>query len=469
LPWKTTDGGAHWQVAGTGMIDDSDVMSLRVDSTNPSRIYLSACSGIYRSDNRGGAWLKLQGIPYGSRRTQAIVQDRDNPDKLYAATTQGLWLTRDAGENWKRATPADWVISDVLVLPSAAGSKPKVVMGTEGQGILVSEDGGESFSMSNTGFRHVVGRQLVSDPRKTGHLLLLSEQGGTQLQESSDSGDTWHLVPAVIEGARGKTEKLDFESVKQIYGTGRGWLVQMNGGQLFLFDEDAGRWRERRLMWKWAPVVEQNSSNHKAAAVAATRAPVRGNVLAVSQQSVFIANSSGVARCGVEGDCQRLAAFARSRTIQGLFVSIDENQVLALQENKLGVSPDRGRTIFWRDLPARGGTARWIEIANGGAVMFLGTDNGLYRSRDTGGTWALLEHGLPAIRMHGWLEAGGRYYVVTNQGGIYVSRDNGDSWVRLNREAESNGFAGLVELSEGRIAAGSVPEGVLAFGLAAAQ
>ncbi len=58
LPWKTTDGGKTWKSVATGLIDDSDIMSLRVDATNPSRVYLSACSGIYRSENQGGAHPK---------------------------------------------------------------------------------------------------------------------------------------------------------------------------------------------------------------------------------------------------------------------------------------------------------------------------------------------------------------------------------------------------------------------------
>src|SRR5687768_10743607 len=35
LPWKTTDGGRMWQPVNTGMIDDSDVMTLTVDRFNP--------------------------------------------------------------------------------------------------------------------------------------------------------------------------------------------------------------------------------------------------------------------------------------------------------------------------------------------------------------------------------------------------------------------------------------------------
>ena len=50
LPWKTIDGGKHWEPIHAGMIDDSDVLSMIVDEKQPQRIYASACSGIYRTD-----------------------------------------------------------------------------------------------------------------------------------------------------------------------------------------------------------------------------------------------------------------------------------------------------------------------------------------------------------------------------------------------------------------------------------
>ncbi len=116
LPWKTTDGGKNWKPVTAGLIDDSDIMSMRVDATNPARLYLSACSGIYRSEDRGGMWTKLQGIPYAARRTHSIVQDGKDPQTLYAGTTEGLWVTRDGGESWKRTTPKEWVINTVAVV-----------------------------------------------------------------------------------------------------------------------------------------------------------------------------------------------------------------------------------------------------------------------------------------------------------------------------------------------------------------
>ena len=49
LAWKTDDGGNNWHQIKNGVIDDSDVFSLIIDPQQPSTVYLSACSGIYKS------------------------------------------------------------------------------------------------------------------------------------------------------------------------------------------------------------------------------------------------------------------------------------------------------------------------------------------------------------------------------------------------------------------------------------
>ena len=54
LPWKTTDGGATWTSIKQGIIEDSDVFSILVDPKQPKVVYLSACSGIYKSEDGGG-------------------------------------------------------------------------------------------------------------------------------------------------------------------------------------------------------------------------------------------------------------------------------------------------------------------------------------------------------------------------------------------------------------------------------
>ncbi|HTB20413.1 MAG TPA: hypothetical protein VK708_19950, partial [Bryobacteraceae bacterium] len=68
LPWKTTDGGATWHSIASGLIDDSDIFSIRVDPTHPQLVFASACSGIYRSESGGQEWVKIHGIPGTHRR-----------------------------------------------------------------------------------------------------------------------------------------------------------------------------------------------------------------------------------------------------------------------------------------------------------------------------------------------------------------------------------------------------------------
>jgi len=64
LAWKTEDGGEKWHQIKNGVIDDSDVFSIIVDPTQPSTVYLSACSGIYKSTASGELFHKAQGIPF---------------------------------------------------------------------------------------------------------------------------------------------------------------------------------------------------------------------------------------------------------------------------------------------------------------------------------------------------------------------------------------------------------------------
>ncbi|MCV4939935.1 hypothetical protein OFC17_34695, partial [Escherichia coli] len=62
-PYKSTDNGKSWRLIKNGMIDDSDIFAITIDSRDNSHIIASACSGIYESFNAGENWKKIQGIP----------------------------------------------------------------------------------------------------------------------------------------------------------------------------------------------------------------------------------------------------------------------------------------------------------------------------------------------------------------------------------------------------------------------
>src|SRR5450432_1231344 len=151
LPWKTTDGGKNWFPVVKGMIDDSDVMSIIVDPANPDNVHATACSGIYHSTNGAQQWTRYNGIPFVFRRTQLLKQDPQHADTLYAGTTSGLWKTTNEGTEWKRLTPGDWVINAILIDPK---NPQRVILGTEREGVQISENGGVTYTSANVGFHH---------------------------------------------------------------------------------------------------------------------------------------------------------------------------------------------------------------------------------------------------------------------------------------------------------------------------
>ncbi|HKB54606.1 MAG TPA: hypothetical protein VKD22_11445, partial [Ramlibacter sp.] len=151
LPWKTYDGGRSWTNIKRGVIDDSDVFSMIVDRTRPAHVYLSACSGIYVSDDAGSHFRAVQGIPSSARRTRVLRQDPVNADVVYAGTTEGLWKTSDAGRSWTRVTPANLIINDVLIDPR---NPQRVLLASDRGGVLASDDGAKTFAASNRGFSH---------------------------------------------------------------------------------------------------------------------------------------------------------------------------------------------------------------------------------------------------------------------------------------------------------------------------
>ena len=459
LPWKTTDGGKTWKSIAAGLIDDSDIMSMRVDAANPARIYISACSGIYRSEDRGEVWTKLQGIPYAARRTQAIVQDPQSPHVLYAATTEGLWVTRDAGENWERTTPKEWVVNGVAVLPPKGTSVGRVLIGTEGQGVMASEDAGKTFVAANHGFTHTVAKQLAGDPLDPTHLLLVLEQNGGELRESRDAGKSWSALPAGA-GARVEQREWSADRIVRLQGTPWGWMAELSGGTLWIDSGETASWKR----WNATVSVPTKPQKKGLPGARSTRkdAAVSHGVLAFSQDDAYLPAMQGVLRCSRAGKCLLLPAFSRTANVSAVWVSPDGQTMALASEGKLGISRDAGKSAVWRDLPAgvRGAKAILWDRAEGSG-LFLATERGLYFSRDAGEHWTLSQGGLPAAVIEGVLRGGDRYLATLAEGGVYSSPDGTGDWTRLDQDAERSRMNGVVETRPGAWVFGSQSEGAL--------
>ena len=187
--YKTTDGGKNWRLIKNGMIDDSDVFAIKIDGKNPDHVIASACSGIYESFDKGEKWAKVQGIPSQSRRTRDIEINPTDSKTVYAATTEGFWMT--TGKGWIITTQKDLEINSIAVHPDEPS---RVFIGTNNYGVMVSNDGGKNFTPTNDNFTSRFTYTITADIQQPNRLYATTHNtatGGGFLFISNDGGDTW--------------------------------------------------------------------------------------------------------------------------------------------------------------------------------------------------------------------------------------------------------------------------------------
>jgi photosystem II stability/assembly factor-like uncharacterized protein len=98
--FKSTDGGTSFQPSYAG-IKANVIPSVINDPENPAVFYVSALGqGLFKSSDNGSSWTMLtNGVPAGN--VNGLVFRPGNTDVIYAATqTEGIFLSANAGASW---------------------------------------------------------------------------------------------------------------------------------------------------------------------------------------------------------------------------------------------------------------------------------------------------------------------------------------------------------------------------------
>jgi photosystem II stability/assembly factor-like uncharacterized protein len=95
--YKSTDGGAHWQVMNTGLVE---VGILALDPQNPTTIYgvtrgtdesKGYKSSVYKSTDGGAHWEPVNAGLDSDTHVLTLAIDSLNPTTVYAGTTNGVF------------------------------------------------------------------------------------------------------------------------------------------------------------------------------------------------------------------------------------------------------------------------------------------------------------------------------------------------------------------------------------------
>lgn len=458
LPWKTTDGGRTWQPVHQGMIDDSDVMSLLVDGPDPERLYASACSGIYRSDNGAGEWRKIQGIPYTARRTYAIVEDPARPETIYAATTEGLWKTDDAGRNWRRTTPQSWVVNTVVI---PAGRPGRVLIGTEQFGVLSSDDFGEHFQDTNSGFFHRQILALAADSSRPGRILAVLANAPEPVLVTDDDGQSWQPLGPGLQA----------EQVLRVYASPDGWWASLASGGLMRYDAQKNAWQRVGPLSGVAlhASTKRDRGSHQIRRKLNIGAHMFQQIvtdMAFSSISWYAATDAGLFRSADRGFTWTLQPLGPLDTlpVESVRVSPDGERLWVVSLRGLVFSTDAAKSWSWHDLPLTSGGALSLDVdPEDPNTMIAIARTGLFLSRDAGTTWRQAGEGLPSAPVQDFVASGPVFLASLRTGGLYMSPDAGRTWTRLAGALADSFFSAMIAGNDGGlIYAASATEGLYA-------
>jgi photosystem II stability/assembly factor-like uncharacterized protein len=434
LPYKSVDGGKNWRSIKTGIIDDSDIFAIDIDPRDPNHIIASACSGIYESKNAGENWRKVQGIPSQSRRTRAILQHPSVPGMVFAGTTEGFWLSDKGGDadSWMVTTSRQLEINSIAVHPS----RPDMIfIGTNNYGVMVSNDGGKSFTPTNGGFSGRFANAILADretPNRVYASTINTATGGGFFFVSNDNGESWR--PSM----RSMPSRLITYAI----------LQDARDANIIYLGTNLGVYRSTDRGTSWAPVwavekkkapaqktAKSKTTKSSAATTKRRTGPTLTETIMQAQEALTAAGYHLGEPDGKPGP-ETTTAIKKFQGDRHLPVTgkLDSITLSALGVGKSSDPSAAGPSdLILAD--AVNALVHTIDPKTQEPAILAGTSSGLYRSVDPTKGWEKLSYGSfdPRTTCISTTEKEPETILVgTPAGGVLMSRDAGKTWQQLD-------------------------------------
>jgi tetratricopeptide (TPR) repeat protein/photosystem II stability/assembly factor-like uncharacterized protein len=224
--FRSEDGGQTWEGIGLkGLEVQSDLhQTMAIDQQNGDLLYVITVEGIYGSSNGGNTWQLLNG-----EYCRSIAVDPDDGNTAYCVSWEGILITTDGWNTWKRIEGIFSYQSGITAIAVSSHDPQTLIYG--GRGILVSSDGGETWTERNSGLG-TSRLELQLDPLDSS-IVYLQDIGDQNLHISVDGGQTWDLIS-------GEGSDLAFDAAGD-------FIYRFSGGELLRSRDDDQPWERLEL------------------------------------------------------------------------------------------------------------------------------------------------------------------------------------------------------------------------------
>src|SRR5450756_2114098 len=153
---KSTDGGATWTMAASGISSDH-VTALAIDPGRPATVYAVVEDSLYVSGDAGASWTKTTGKMLVNSSEADVMTVMVTSDAVYAGTTAGVWKSRDGGVTWSQGTGLSTLgalkyFFGIAALAVVLGTSSVLYAGDSGLmtsgGVYSSTDSGASWTQA---------------------------------------------------------------------------------------------------------------------------------------------------------------------------------------------------------------------------------------------------------------------------------------------------------------------------------
>ncbi|MDD5363426.1 MAG: T9SS type A sorting domain-containing protein [Ignavibacteria bacterium] len=399
---RSSDNGSHWINIPNGLPSGTSYNCIAAYNSN---IFIGAggSAGIYRSTNNGLNWifsglnnLNIASFAFCGNVLLALTTDFDGSKK------SGIYRSTDFGLTWILSNN-DIVSTNINTI----GANNNFVFAGMGEmGLSRSSSKGKDWVwMRNTGFKTITLNNIVNLDND-----IYTCNSGAGIYYSANNGTTWTDYNIGLKNLN--VNCLAVQKSKYIVYAGT----------------DSGVFKTSPTYSMWTP------SNNGLTSLRIMSIAVDGNYLFAG--TYF----DGIFKSTNGGQSWDTTSFQFGRFNQS---AVGMNVIYFVQSSthsrpwrSLFASYDKG--ITWTEVFSSFQYALINSVAATGNLVFLGNEDGVYRSTDKGATWKksnlyMKDSAVTSIYYYNNLVVAG-----TSSGNIYKSSDNGNTWNSFNTGLTNN-------------------------------
>lgn len=407
--WKSTDGGKTWKEAGAGSaIAKKPVRAIAVDPNSADVVFAGTLNdGAWKSTDGGATW-KDAARGMEDKRVYGLFIDPKRSDDVWAGISNGVLRTEDGGQRWNKTTSGYGYMHFGPLVPDA--TKPGAFYGgSSREGVVKSSDGGKTWTGPGAGFAAHDVTAVVTDPASPATIWVGTRANG--VFRSKDSGATWQLLEEGLDDRGIIRLVLDPQSHALFAGTDDGIFKSVNGGD---------KWTHPKSHMK-VMTLALDPSNPKV-------------LYARDQFGIHRSGDGGETWTDLKGE------FDVGSSINGLFATAvvpgpPETAFVSFYREMRKIT-DGGKTFALASSGIPPTAKIQTLVADAAKNLYAGTESeGVYKSTDGAASWT--KSGLPDSNVQALLAdpaSPATLYAAVWKKGVFKSSDSGKTWARVGGE-----------------------------------